>query len=109
MRITGDPTINDRYSREQAGPVFREENQSASTDPDHQVGRTFPIFVLKKIPLPLLLLLARKTGYIEKLTVKLEAIAGADRKGRTDGLIRDDISRQQSLIRIEHEHALDWC
>src|SRR5271166_2310418 len=109
MRITGDGTINDRYSGEQVGPVFREENQSSSTNRDHQVGRTFPIFVPKKIPLPLLLLLARKTGHIEELTVKLDAVVGADRERRANGLIYDDIGRQQSLIRIEHEHALARC
>src|SRR5271165_7627243 len=108
MRITGDGTINDRYSGEQVGPVFREENQSSSTNRDHQVGRTFPIFVPKKIPLPLLLLLARKTGHIEELTVKLDAVVGADREGRADGLIHDDIGWQQSLIRIEHEHCFFW-
>src|SRR5271157_1173201 len=109
MRISGEGTINDRHSGEQLGPVFRQEDQSSSTDREHQVGRTLPIFVPKKIPLPLLLLLARKTGHIEELTVKLDAVVGADRERRANGLIYDDIGRQQSLIRIEHEHALDRC
>src|SRR5260221_7798318 len=109
MRITGEGTINDRHSGEQFGPVFREKDQSASTDRYHQIGRPLPIFVLKKIPLPLLLRLARKTGHIEELTIKLDAVFGADREGRADGLIHDDIGRQQSLIRIEHEHALARC
>src|SRR5208337_5285906 len=107
MRITGDGTINDRYSGEQVGPVFRQEDQSASTDCDHQVGRTLPIFIPEKILLPLLL--ARKTGHIEEFTVKLDVVVGADREGRADGLIDDDIGRKQSLIRIEHEHALGRC
>src|SRR5260370_39114590 len=106
MRITGDGTINDRHSGEQLSPVFRQETQSAATDRNHQVGRPLPIFVPKKIPLPLLLLLARKTGHIEELTVKLDALFGAGREGRADGLIHDDVGRQQSLIRIEHEDAL---
>jgi hypothetical protein len=41
--------------------------------------------------------------------VKLDPVVSAHREGRADGLIHDDISRQQSLIRIEHEHALDRC
>src|SRR5258707_11984624 len=69
MRITGDGTINDRHSGEQLGPVFGQENQSTSTDRNHQIGRPLPIFVPKKIPLPLLLLLARETGHIEEFTV----------------------------------------
>src|SRR6266550_7773838 len=109
MRITGDGTINDRHSGEQLSPVFRQENQSAATDRNHQIGGPLFIFVPKKIPLPLLLLLARKTGHIEELTVKLDAVFGADREGRADGLIHDNIGRQQSLIRIEHEYALARC
>src|SRR5438132_13379453 len=109
MRITGDGTINDRDSGEQLAPMFRQKDQSAATDRNHQIGRSLPIFVPKKIPLPLLLLLARKTGHIEELTVKLDAVFGADREGRADGLIHDDIGRQQSLIRIEHEHAFALC
>src|SRR5438132_10414062 len=109
MRISGEGTINDRHSREQLGPVSRQESQGASTDREQQVGRTLPIFVPKKIPLPLLLLLARKTGHIEELTVKLDPVFGADREGPADGLIHDDIGRQQSLIRIEHENPLDRC
>src|SRR5271166_1087017 len=101
MRITGDGTINDRYSREQVGPAFHQEDQSASTDCDHQIGRTLPIFVPKKVTLPLLLLLARKTGHIEELTVKLDTLFGGSREGRADGLIHDNIGRQQPLIRIE--------
>src|SRR5271157_469554 len=107
MRITGEGTINDRHSGEQLGPVFRQEDQSASTDREHQVGRTLPIFPPKKISLPLLLLLARKTGHIEELTVKLDTLFGGSREGRADGLIHDNIGRQQPLIRIEHEYALD--
>src|SRR5271166_989467 len=109
MRITGEGTINDRHSGEQLGPVFRQEDQSASTDREHQVGRTLPIFPPKKISLPLLLLLARKTGHIEELTVTLDTLFGGSREGRADGLIHDDIGRQQPLIRIEHEYALDRC
>src|SRR5256885_4776135 len=109
MRISGEGTINDRHSREQLGPVSRQESQGASTDREQQVGRSLPIFVPKKIPLPLLLLLARKTSYVEELAVKLDPFVGADRKSRADGLIHDDIGRQQSLIRIEHKHALARC
>jgi hypothetical protein len=79
MRITGDGTINDRRSGEQLAPAFRQEDQSASADCNHQIGRSLPVFVPKKNPLPLLLLLARKTGYIEELTVKLDTVFGAER------------------------------
>jgi hypothetical protein len=89
MRITGEGTINDRHSGEQLGSVFREKGQSASTGRYHQIGRSLSIFVPKKIPLPLLLLLARKAGHIEELTVKLDAVFGANREGRADGLIHD--------------------
>jgi hypothetical protein len=58
-----------------------QEGQSASTDRNHQVGRPLPIFVPKKIPLPLLLL-ARKTSNIEELTVKLDAGFGVNREER---------------------------
>src|SRR5260221_1777482 len=109
MRISGEGTIHDRHSGEQLGPVFREKGQSASADRSPQIGRSLPILLPIKIPLPLLLLLARKTGHIEELTVKLDAVFGADREGRADGLIHDDNGRQQSLIRIEHEHALARC
>src|SRR5260221_11820828 len=109
MRISGDGTINDRHSGEQLSPVFRQENQSATADRNHQIGRPLPIFVPKKIPLPLLLLLARKAGHIEELTVKLDAVFGADCEGRADSLIHDDIGRQESLIRIRHEYTLAWC
>src|SRR5262249_28172467 len=59
----------------------------------------------KKIPLPLLVLLARKTSHVEELTVKLEAVFATDREGRPDGLIYNDIRRQQSLVRVEHKHT----
>jgi hypothetical protein len=53
-----------------------------------------------------LLPLARKTARIEKLTVKADTVASADREGRTNGVIDDEHTRDQSLPRIEHKHTL---
>src|ERR1039458_5272015 len=93
-RITSDRAINDWRPAEQLGSPFRQEGQCASAHCDHQVWRTFPIFLPEKIPLPLPLLLARKSGYVEELAVKFDVIAGVGCESRVDGLIHDDISRQ---------------
>src|SRR5271157_1037395 len=93
-RVTSDRAINDWRSAEQLGPPFRQEGKRASAHCDHQVGRTLPIFLPEKIPLPLPLLLARETGHVEELAVKFDAVAGVGGEGRVDGLIHDDISRQ---------------
>jgi hypothetical protein len=98
-------TINDRDSSKHLGPVFHQEGQSASADRNYQIGGPSPIFVSKKIPLPLLLLLARKASYIEELTVKFDTVFAADFEGRPDGLIHDDIGWQQPLVRVEHKYA----
>ena len=53
-----------------------------------------------------LLPLARKTAQIEKPTVKPDTVASVDREGRTNGVIDDEHTRDQSLRRIEHKHTL---
>ena len=76
MRIACHGTLNDRHSSEQLGPVFQQKLQGCPADGDHDIGRTFPILIPQKIPLPLLLRLARKSGHVQEFAVKLDAVAG---------------------------------
>ena len=100
--------MHNRHIGEQRGPVFEQKLQGRAASSNHQVGRTLPILIPKKIPLTLLLRLTRKSGHVEEFAVKLDAVASVARKGRPDGLIRDDIGRKQPLIRVEHKHASQW-
>jgi hypothetical protein len=59
----------------------------------------------EKIPLPLLLRLAGKPVHVEEFTVKLDPFASIGREGRQDSLIHDHTGRQQSFVRVEHQHA----
>ena len=100
--------MNNRHIGEQLGPVFQQKLQGRAASSNHQIGRTLPIFIPQKIPLTLLLRLAGKSGHVEEFAVKLDAVAALGRECRPDGLIHDDIGRQQSLVRVEHKHPSQW-
>ena len=95
--------MHNRHIGEQRGSVFQQKLQGRTASGDHQVGRPLPILIPQKIPLTLLLRLAGKSGHVEEFAVKLDAVAGFDREGRSNGLIHDDIGRQQPLVRVEHK------
>ena len=60
---------------------------------------------MQKIPLALLLRLAGKSRHIQKFAVKLDVIFAFGGEGRPNGLIRDEVGRKESFIRVEHEDA----
>ena len=95
--------MHNRHIGEQRGPVFEQKLQGRSAPSYHQVGRPLPIPLPQKIPFTLLLPLAGKSGHVEEFAVKLDAVAAFGREGRPDGLIRDDVGGQQSLVRVEHK------
>ena len=72
---------------------------------DLVVGFALVVAWIAVVVLPLLPL-ARKTARIEKLTVKPDTVAGADGEGRTNGVVDDEHTRDQSLLRKEHQHTL---
>ena len=40
--------------------------------------------------------------------MKFDAVLAFGGEGRPNGLIRDEVGRKESLIRVEHEDASQW-